>query len=447
MSTVVSRNLMTEGDYRRVIIRFAIPVFIGNLFQQFYNTADSLIVGNLLGPNALAAVTSTGSLIYLLIGFFMGFSTGAGIIIARRIGAGDRELTSRAVHTDAAMGLIFSLIMTGVGVLCSPLFLKWMGTPAEVMSDAALYLRIYFGGSSALIMYNTFVGILQASGDSRHPLYYLICSSLINIVLDVLFIAVFHMGVDGAALATVISEVISALLVMRRLMITDESTHLYLNRIRVHMEDLREIVRYGLPTAVQACMIDIGNIAVQSYINSFGRLAMAGIGAYQRVEGFSFLPVNAFSMALSTFVSQNLGAGKKDRMRQGIRFGILGCIIMIEAVGVLLYLFAPVMIRAFNQNPDVIAFGSGRAHVCSLFFFLLGFSHVTSAVMRGVGRPKAPMFVMLICWCAVRVTVLFTVGRVFHNIYLTHWLYPLTWFLSSAVYLIYMKRLRSEGVL
>lgn len=442
-----STNLMTEGDYRKKIIFFAIPVFIGNLFQQLYNTADSLIVGNLVGSSALAAVSSTGSIIFLVIGFFMGFSMGAGVIIARNIGANDKANISKAVHTTVAMGLFFSVFISILGVSLSSTLLRWMQTPQEVFEPASLYLKIYFGGATGLIMYNTFVGILQASGDSKHPLYYLIFSSLINIVLDVFFIIVFHMGVDGAALATIISQFLSMLLALHRLLHIGEDIRIDIHKIAIDKANMKEIITFGLPTALQACVIDLSNLLIQSYINSFGSLAMAGIGAYSKLEGFSFLPVTSFSMAMSTFVSQNFGAKKKERMHQGIRFGLIGSVISIECIGILFYLFAPVLMKGFSQNPDVIYYGTERARVCSLFYCLLGFSHVTSAVMRGVGKPMTPMVVMLICWCAIRVLVLFTVGMVYHNIYLTFWIYPITWGLSSVAYLWYMGRLKKSGVL
>lgn len=442
-----STNLMIDGDYRMRIIKFAIPVFIGNLFQQLYNTADSLIVGNYLGPNALAAVSSTGSLIYLLIGFFMGFSMGAGIVIARYIGARNNTRTSHAVHTAIAMGIAFSIIMTIIGVTMSPTFLRWMGTPEEVFVEATTYLRIYFGGVSALIMYNTFVGILQASGDSKHPLYYLVCSSLINVVLDIVFIGFFHMGVDGAALATVISEIISATLALIRLLKTDEIIKVEIKKIRFHFDVLSLIIRYGLPTALQASVIDLGNLLIQSYINSFGNLAMAGVGASSKIEGFSFLPVTAFSMALSTFISQNVGANKMDRVHKGINFGIIVSVICVEIVGVLYFLFADSFISLFNSNPTVIMYGAMRSKICSLFYFLMAFSHVASSIMRGIGKPTVPMFVMLFCWCAVRISVLLTIGKVYHNILLAFWIYPFTWFLSALAYTIYMRRLKKEGII
>lgn len=441
MSNRARTNLMTEGDFRKKIVLFAIPVFLGQLFQQLYNTADSLIVGNFLGSNALAAVSSTGSLIYLLIGFFMGFSMGAGVVIGRHIGAKRIEEIEKSVHTTVAMGLVFSVLVSVIGVSMAKTFLTWMQTPMEVLPDATTYLRIYFGGSFSLIMYNTFVGILQASGDSKHPLFYLIASSIINIILDILFIGVLHMGVEGAAFATVLSQCISMLLALFRLLRTSEAIRITPSKIAFDMPNLTQIIRFGLPTALQGTAIDLGNILIQSYINSFGNFAMAGIGAYSKIEGFIFLPVSAFGMATTTFVSQNIGAKQIERTKQGIRFGTACSLILTAVIGVLIFIFAPVLIAAFDRNPMVIAYGVQRARIVSLFFFLLGFANTTSAVLRGLGKPIIPMVTMLVCWCGVRVAVILTIGQVVHDIALTGWLYPITWGLSCIVFLFYYRRI------
>lgn len=436
---------MTSGDYRKEILSFTVPILIGNLFQQLYNTADSLIVGNFLGAEALAAVTGVGSLVFLFTGFFMGFSTGAGVVIARAIGARDEERTQRAVHTTAAFSILLSIIMTVLGIVLSPHILHWMGTPEDVFALSNLYLRIYFEGFSGLVIYNMMTGILQAAGDARHPLIYLVFSSLLNIVLDTVFIAFFHMGVDGAAYATILSEILTAVLVVRRLMHTPGLVQLHLSRIRMDRQMLSEIMRYGVPTAVQGSVIDISNILIQSYINSFGAAAMAGIGASQKVEGFGFLPVTAFSLAMTTYLSQNMGAKEYERVRKGMHFGFLVSIAIIEAIGLALFVFAPQFISFFNRSADVIAYGVGRSRVCSLFFFLVGFSHISSAVMRGIGKPMVPTIVMLVCWCLVRVTVLFTIGTVFHDIRLAYWIYPITWTLSSIVFLLYIQKIERNG--
>lgn len=435
-----SLNLMTEGDLRKEIIFFTIPIFIGNLFQQFYNTADSLIVGNFLGAKALAAVSGVGSLVFLFTDFFMGFATGSGVVIARYVGAEKDGDTSRAVHTSVAIGLLLSLIMTAAGILLSPFLLQWMGTPGDVLDLSNTYLRIYFAGFTGLILYNTFTGILQASGDSRHPLYYLVASSLINIVLDIVFITVFHMGVGGAAAATILSEILTAVLAGWRLMHVHSSVRLSLKKISFDPEMLQQIVKYGIPTAMQGCVIDLSNILIQSYINSFGAAAMAGIGASTKAEGFIFLPVTAFSLSMTTFISQNMGAGKHERVREGIRFGFAVSLILIETLGVLLFVFAPQIISLFNQDPKVIAYGVLRARICAFFYFLVGFSHIASAVMRGLGKPAVPMVVMLVCWCAVRVAALFTIGEVWHNISLACWIYPVTWTMSAVVFVLELQK-------
>ena len=441
-----SDNLMTEGSIKKKIILFAIPIFIGQLFQQLYNTVDSLIVGRLIGSRALAAVSSTGTITFLVIGFFFGFAMGAGIVIAREIGAQNEVKIRQAVHTTVAMGLFFSVSISLIGVLFTPFMLRIMGVPEDVMGDATLYLQVYFGGSTGLIMYNTFVGILQASGDSRHPLYYLILSSVLNIFLDTLFIAAFHMGVEGAALATIISQFISMFLALRRLRKSQSSIQIHISKIRFHKKTLLEIIRFGLPTALQGCIIDLSNIVIQSYVNSFGSLAMAGIGAYSKIEGFAFLPVTAFSMTMSTFISQNLGAGKKDRMKKGMKFGLICTVCSIEIIGMIIFILAPLLVKAFNPDPDVIAFGALRAHICALFYFLMGFSNVSSAIMRGLGRPIAPMVIMLVFWCAVRIIVFMTIGKTYHNILLTCWIYPITWGMSSIAYLIYYNVLKHNKV-
>ncbi len=440
-------KLMTEGSVRKLLISFAVPVFIGYLFQQMYNTVDSLIVGNFVSHEALAAVTSTGSVTFLLVGFFMGFSAGAGIVTAQALGRGDEGEVSRSVHTSVAMGLAFSVLMTAVGVLACEPILRLMGTPEDVLPDAVLYLRIYFGGMTGLIMYNTFTGILRASGDSTNPLLYLIFSSLLNLALDLLFIAAFGMGVEGAALATVLSQFASALLALRRLVRLRSPIRVVFSRIRFDPPCFREIVRYGFPTALQSCVIDLSNVLIQSYINSFGSLAMAGMGAYSRIEGFAFLPVTSFTMAVSTFVPQNLGAGRKDRALQGSRFSILSASLFAAAFGLMFFLLAPTLIRAFNADPEVIAFGAKRAHICGLFYVLLAFSHMASAVVRAVGKPVVPMAVMLICWCAIRVLTVMTVGQIWHVIELACWIYPFTWSMSTVVYLFYLRHIRRIGLM
>ena len=431
---------MTEGSIGKRITLFAMPIFLGNLFQQLYNTADSLIVGNFLGSNALAAVSSSGSLIFMLIGFLSGMSIGAGVVIARYFGAGDRENMDLAIHTTVAFGLAASVVMTLIGVLLSPQILRLMATPEVVMGDSVTYLRIYFAGSVGFVMYNIFVGILQAVGDSRHPLYYLIVSSLVNIVLDITFIAGFGMGVEGAAIATVISQLVSALMCLIQLTCRQKNCRLYLRRIAFTPRLLKQIIRMGLPSGLQNSIIAFANVVVQSNINSFGELAMAGVGAYSKIEGFGFLPITSFTMALTTFIGQNLGAAQYERAKKGARFGIWATVVLAEFIGVAVFVFAPWLIAAFDSNPEVISIGVAKARTSTLFFFLLAFSHAISAVLRGAGRAIVPMTVMLVFWCVVRVGFLTITVPLTHSILMLYWVYPLTWALSSLTFLIYYKK-------
>ena len=431
---------MTSGSIWKKMVFFALPILLGNLFQQMYNTVDSLIVGNFLGSSALAAVSSSGSLIFMLIGFLSGIASGAGVIVARRFGAGDREGLHKAVHTTVALGIVSGILMTVVGVLLSPQILRWMDTPESVMPGSVAYLQIYFCGSLGFVMYNIFVGILQAVGDSRHPLYYLIVSSVVNLVLDIVFIGFVKTGVGGAALATVISQMVSAFLCLLQMVRSKEIYRLELKRIAFDGEMLKEIIRIGLPSGVQNSIIAFANVVVQSNINAFGEMAMAGYGAYTKVEGFGFLPITSFTMALTTFVGQNLGAKQYDRTRKGAKFGILVTVVLAELIGIVVFIFAPQMIAAFDATPEVIAFGIDKSRTAALFYCLLAYSHAIAALMRGAGKAMVPMVVMMAFWCVVRVTFLSITVPLTHSIQMVYWVYPLTWALSSLTFFYYYKK-------
>ena len=381
---------MTAGNPYSLMLGFALPIFLSQVFQQLYNTADAFIVGRFLGTNALAAVTSSGTLIFLLISFFMGTAMGGGVVISRYFGAGDKEQVSRGVHTIMAFGIVSGLILTVVGVAFTPTFLVWMQTDPEVMPEAVEYFRYYFLGALAMVMYNICRSIMNALGDSRRPLYYLIFSSLLNVVLDLLFIAVFRWGVWAAAVATVISQAASVVFCMIHLLQKGNIFTVEINKIRFHRDMLMEIVRYGLPSGVQNSVIALANVIVQSQINSFGKLAMAAYGTHAKIEGFAFLPITSFNMACTTFISQNLGAKQYDRAKKGARFSILSAVLMAEAIGVCYYLFAPQLIGLFDQTSGVISFGVQQARTVALFYFLLAFSHSIAAVCRGAGRAFVP---------------------------------------------------------
>lgn len=435
---------MTVGNPYSIMISFALPVLLSQIFQQLYNTADAFIVGRRLGTNALAAVTSSGTLIFLMISFFMGTAMGAGVVISRYFGAGKEAEVSRAIHTVLAFGIVSGILLTVVGVAFTPTFLKWMQTDPAVMPEAVEYFRYYFLGSLALVMYNVCRSIINALGDSRRPLYYLIFSSLLNIVLDYLFLAVFRWGVWSAAVATVLSQTASVALCMAYLLRKGKLFTVEWRKIRFHRDMLSEIVRYGLPSGVQNSVIAFANVIVQSQINSFGRLAMAAYGTHAKIEGFAFLPITSFNMASATFISQNLGAKQYDRAKKGARFSILAAVVLAEAIGVGYFVFAPGLIGLFDKTSGVIAFGVRQARTVALFYCLLAFSHSVAAVCRGAGKAFVPMCVMLAVWCVLRIAYIILVMRLTGEIGHIYWAYPLTWGISSVIYLMYY--LRSDWV-
>lgn len=437
-----SQNRLTTGSVPRKMLLFALPIFLSNLFQQLYNAVDSLIVGQFIGQQALAAVSSSSSLILLLIGFINGVSLGAGVLIARFYGAEDEDHLERAVHTTLALGLAAGAVLTVLGVVLSPLILHWMGTPADVIDNSILYFRVYFLGSIAVVLYNMGASILQSVGDSRSPMVYLILASLTNVVLDLLFVAVFHWGVGSAALATIISQILSAFLAFRRLTRTQACYRVNWRRIRFEGPMLRQVVTLGIPSGVQSSVVSLANVIVQANINAFGSSAMAGCGAYSKIEGFAFLPVTCFALALSTFVSQNIGARRFDRVRQGMKFGLICSPVLAELIGVAIFTLAPFLIALFNSDPTVVSFGVDDARTVALFYCLLSFSHCCAGILRGMGRPIVPMAIMLCVWCALRITYITVTVHLIPDIHVVYWAYPLTWAISSVLFLFCLRRLR-----
>jgi len=433
---------MIEGPIKRSILLFALPIFLGQLMQQLYNIVDSIIVGNCIDAVALAAVSATGSLIFLFTGFVQGLFVGMGVIIGLRFGARDYEALTKAAHTGVAFGFIAGTCLTLAGVLLTPWILELMGTPDDVMADAVLYLRIFFLGGIFSVLYNTCCGVFQAVGDSKHPLYYLVLSSLLNIALDLFFIAVLGIGIAGAAIATVIAQFIAALLAFTKLLRVDGPHRIYIKKIKIDGAMLSDELRLGIPSGVQNSVISIANVIVQANINAFGSLAMAGCGSYFKLEGFAFLPIMSFAMALTTFVSQNLGARQYDRARAGARFGILSGAVGAEIIGTIMFIFAPFFVSLFSSDPDVIAFGAKQAHVECFFYCLLSYNHTMAGVLRGAGRTKVPMAVMLICWCVIRITYITIAVRLVPVITTIFIAYPLTWSLSAILFTIYYIKVK-----
>ena len=428
---------MTHGSIYKLMLRFTLPIFISQVFQQLYNTADTLIVGNYLGTEALAAVGSSGTLIFLMISFFEGMFMGAGVLVSRCYGAKDYDGVSRSVHTSIALGLISGVVLTAAGVLFTPTMLRWMNVDADVMPMAVEYFRYYFFGAIGMVMYNVLRGMMSAVGDSKNPLYYLIFSSVLNVLLDIVFVGYFGWGVWSAAVATVISQVLSAGLCFIRLMRGNGILKISIRKIRIHREMLGKIVKYGLPSGVQNSVIGLANVIVQSQINTFGKVAMAAFGANVKIEGFAFLPINSFTFAITTFVSQNLGAREHARAKKGARFGIITAMILAEIIGAIYFIYAPTFIGAFDSSAEVIAFGVRQARTESLFYFLLSLSHSIAAVCRGAGRAVVPMTVMLSVWCVLRVAYIYTVMLILGEIKYIYMAYPITWTVSSVIFLIY----------
>ena len=428
---------MTVGTPWKLISGFAVPVFLSQLFQQLYNTIDSLIVGKVLGTDALAAVSSSGNLIFLLTSFFIGSTMGAGIVISKYFGAKDMESVSKAVHTNIALGIVSGVFLTLIGVIFTPTFLTWMDTDPEVMDEAVSYFRWYFAGAVAIVMYNTFKSIMNAVGDSRRPLYYLFFSSALNIALDLLFVAVFRWGVWSAALATTISQAASVALCMVQFSKKDTVYHVELKKIRFDGPIFREILRYGIPSGIQNSVIGLANVIVQTNINSFKKIATAAYGSYSKIEGFAFLPINSFTMALTTYVGQNLGAKEYERAKKGSRFGIIAAVIIAELIGLIIWLLADVFVGAFSDDPAVIALGAQQARIEAFFYCLLAFSHAVASVCRGAGKAFVPMTVMLTVWCVLRITYITVMMSFIHEIQYIYWAYPLTWGISSIIFFCY----------
>ena len=431
---------MTEGTIWKKLVRFAIPLLLGNLFQQLYNAVDSLVVGNFCGNEALAAVSSSGSMQHLLIGFFQGVFIGASVIISRCFGAKDDEGMDEAIHTTVVFSLAMGVILTILGVTFTPTILRWMGTPENVMPNSVTYFRIYCMGLLGMVLYNTTNGIFNALGDSRHPLYYLIISSVTNAVLDVIFVGGFGMGVAGAALATTMGQFLSAILGLIHLMSGKFVVQIKISKLRVNWSVLKSVFLLGLPSGIQNSVNSIANLVVQANINAFGDLAMGGCGSYSKIQGFVFIPVLSMSLALTTYVGQNMGANRPERVKTGIRQGMMISVVMAEIFGIFVFLFAPYLVGMFSKDPAVIAFGVQQARVEALFYFLLAITHACAGTLRGAGKTMIPMSVTLGAWCILRIGYIEGLVRIIPNINVVFSAYPVTWFVSSLVLLWFVKK-------
>ncbi len=427
---------MTKGSIIPLIITFAFPLLLGNLFQQFYNMVDTWVVGNFVGKNAFSAVGTLGSTINSIIGFFLGFSSGAGVVISQYYGAGDKEKVSECVHTFVAVILILSVVVAIAGLLLIPVMLNILGSPEEVMKEQRIYLTIYFMGVGGVLIYNMGASIMRAIGDSRHPFEFLLISSFSNIVLDLLFVIVFKWGTAGVAFATVISQVLSALCVWIELLRTKSAAKLYIRKIRINPVYLKKIFAIGLPTALQMAITAFSNVFVQSYINYFGSDVMGGWTAFSKLDAIIFLPMQSLSIAAMTFVGQNLGKGDVYRARKGTRSSLLLAFMVTGFFALLIWIFAPQAVGFFidDKETEVIMWGTTIIRLVVPFHLTSVFNQIYSGALKGAGMAKFQMMAMLFSFVVFRQIYLFIVTRFISNTATLVFLgYPLGWVVCSLV--------------
>ena len=424
---------MTKGNIATLLITFAIPLLIGNIFQYLYNTVDSLVVGNFVGKEALAAVGSTTYIINTLVMFFGGVSVGASVIISRYFGAHDDETLHNAIETTIALTFVGSVLCTVLGMVLAPILLQFMDTPEDVLPSASVYLRIYFGGITGLMVYNMGSGILRAVGDTTRPLYFLIFSSILNIILDLLFVVVFDMGIAGVAYATVISQMISAVLVLLLLTKTTEKYRLVWKDLHVDMTLTREILSIGLPVGLQQAITSFSNVYVQSYINSFGSAGMAGWSCFTKIDSFLGLPLQSLAQAITTFAGQNVGANNLKRVKDGVRISLRMSIPFLFVMATVLYVFAPQLVALFNQDPDVIYYGTLFLRLCVYVVPFTSLTQIFAGTLRGAGSAKIPMYIMLSSYVVFRQIYLFIMSHVAHNPYTIGFGYPAGWILCAIL--------------
>ncbi len=436
---------MTQGRVFSHLLRFALPLLVGNVFQQLYNTVDTWVVGNYVGDEAFSAVGTVAPIINMLIGAFTGLASGAGVVISQNYGAGRRDGVRDAVHTSVALTGVLSALFTVLGIAMTPTMLTFTKTPANVFGQSRAYLTIYFAGMVGLMVYNMGAGILRAVGDSRRPFYYLVVSAVINTVLDLVLVIVFHMGVEGVAYATVIAQGVSAVLVTVTLLRTPSCVRVEWRRIRFHAATLRQIIHVGIPAALQMAVTAFSNVFVQSYINQFGSDCMGGWTAYTKVDQLIFLPMQSIALASTTFVGQNLGKGQRERAHRGVRTALAMAAAVTVAISAVVVLTAPYLVYFFNQKEAVIEYGTLFLRSLTPFYVLCCVNQVYSGALRGAGNSRAPMIIMLGSFVAFRQAYLFLVSNFVSNTILPLAMgYPAGWLVCSAATLLYYRHFRRQ---
>lgn len=427
---------MTQGSIWRHLVRFSVPMALGLLFQQLYNTVDTVVVGQFVGQHAQAAVGSTGPIINTVVGFCAGLATGASVVISQRYGAHDRQGLGKAVHTTIALTFLVSLLATLVGQVIIDPMLRFMQTPEEVMGESHTYLSIYFAGISGILFYNMGSGILKAVGDSRRPLLFLIFSALLNTALDLLFVLAFGMGVDGVAYATILSQITSALLILVTLTREERDYGLRWKELRIDRESLRNILKIGMPSSIQSAITAFSNVFVQSYINYFGSACMAGYGIYNKVDAFALIPVQAISMSSTTFVGQNWGAEQKKRAREGVRTATLMSLASTVVLGLMVFVLARPLLFIFSPEEEVVAFGERFIRIVTPFYVTICFNQIYAGALRGVGDATMPTVIMLASFVVFRqiyLAVTKALGAGFLAVALA---YPMGWIMCSSLLIL-----------
>ncbi|MCI6361454.1 MAG: MATE family efflux transporter [Eubacterium coprostanoligenes] len=430
---------MTEGNIWKLLIIFSIPLILGNLLQQMYNTADSIIVGNFVGSNGLAAVGSGTALINLIIAFSQGAAVGAGVIVSQNLGARDKQKTKLAVHTAMCIAIILGVILSAIGVIFSRDLLVWMKTPKSVLKDSVLYLKIYCGGLIFNVIYNMATGILNAAGNSKRPLIYLAIASVTNIILDLVFIKALKWGVKGAAIATDISQALSCVLAVGYLLRVNSDYKLIVKELKIHGNTAKQIIRVGLPTAIQNMVISFSNVLVQSSVNSYGATAMAGYAAYLKIDGFNILPVLSISMAVTTFTGQNVGAKKPDRVKKGMWNALIMGVVYTVIIGVVILLTSHTVLGLFTKDNEVITYGQLAMKYFCPFYFLLGILNILAGTVRGAGKGVPPMLILLFSMCIFRILWIKIALPFYSTIEGVFILYPISWFVGMVLMIIYTK--------
>lgn len=425
-------GLMTEGSIFKKIFLFSIPLLLGNFFQLMYNTIDSVVVGNLVGSTALAAVGASTPIINFMIAFFQGLATGAGVIVSRYYGARNLDKIQKSVHTFIVFSFLFGIFLTLVGYFSAPYILEWMRTPSDTFSQADGYLKIYFLGNVFVTLYNAGTGILQSVGNARTPLIILIVSSIANVFFDVFFVGVLKLGVQGAAYATILCQGLSMVAVLWILFSKKKEYQLHWNRLSIHFETLKEIVHIGIPAGLQGMVVSVSNVIVMTYINGFGSASVAGFSSANKFDNFLGLPVNSFALAITTFISQNLGAEKYDRVKKGVRTTLLMSIGTVVVLGLFVFLFSDTCIGFFSRDPEVIHAGSKCIRIMCPFYFALCFHQVYSGALRASGRSTIPMITSILAFVVIRQIFLAVVLPMFHDITVVGLGYSLTWCLAAA---------------